>query len=212
MNKTIHQLSLVACILLSHNSANKSWWFYFHHISQNCIFLIILISIALVQGVIIFLLNHKLFCLPPGKLLFHLIRNARTICKCGQAEGARSNEVSMALYKLFWEGDEIHGKVSSIKTHMITVIFYPHHIVLTLHIPTTENVQCCFPSSWLCWLFYFCISSFILHFSLASEELGSNILWILLHFFPLKTSKSWRRGKSGYLFPWLLSSQDMVWQ
>lgn len=61
----------------------------------------------------------------------------------------------MTRYKRFWEGDEIHGKVSSIKGHMITVIFYSHHTVLTLRIPATENVQCCFPSSLLCWFFYF---------------------------------------------------------
>lgn len=67
---------------------------------------------------------------------------------------------------------------------MITVIFYSHHTVLTLHcIPATENVQCCFPSSLLCWFFYFCISSFILHFSCFRRI--NNIL-ILLHIFPLK--------------------------
>lgn len=70
-----------------------------------------------------------MFCLPPGKLLFLLIRAARTICKSGQAKGGRSNEVSMTHYKCFWEGDEIHGKVSSIKSHIITVIFYSHHTV-----------------------------------------------------------------------------------
>lgn len=199
-------------MLLSHTSANKSWWFYFHHVSQNCIFLTILISIAWVQGVIIFLLKHKLFCLPPGKLLFFLIRAARTICKSEQAEGARSNEVSMTGYKLFWEGDETHGKVSSIKSHMITVIFYSHHTVP--HTSYSSNRKCTVLFS----IFMTMLVILFLHLQFHSplfscfRRTGFQYPSDFATLFPLKTSKSWRRGKSGYLFPWLLSSQDMVWQ
>lgn len=88
---------------------------------------------------------------------------------------------------------------------MITVIF-----ILTLYCPHTsyssnrENVPVLFSIFITMRFFYFCISSFFLHFSLASEELGFNILWIC-YTFSVKALKSWRRGKSGYLFPWLFS-------
>lgn len=152
-----------------------------------------------------------MFCLPLGKLLFLLIRAARTICKSGQAEGGRSNEVSMTCYNCFWESDEIHGKVS-IKSHMITVIFYSHHTVP--HTSYSSNRKCTVLFS----IFITMLVILFLHLQFHSplfsyfRRTGFQYPLDLLHFFPLKTSESWRRGKSGYFFPWLFPNQDMVWQ
>lgn len=85
VNKT-RNLAFPLAAWLSRISFNKSWWFHFHHISQSFISLTILISFALVHAAISFLLFHRLFCSPPGKLLLHLSGASGIICRFGEAE------------------------------------------------------------------------------------------------------------------------------
>lgn len=93
--------------ILSHTSITKVLMILFSTHSQSLIFLTILIfisSAALV--VIIFLLDHKLLCSPPGQLRFLLIRASRITYKSGASQSRLEPEgfydMLQALFKWWW--------------------------------------------------------------------------------------------------------------
>lgn len=114
--------------------------------------------------------------------------------------GAWIWQIFMTCYKFHSNGDKKLCRGSRYISHRITIVFYSCHFLRPYNSSKRKYTVIFFLSPRLCWLFYFCPSSFTFHPSLASEELGFHTLWLCVGFHLWETPDQRARG---------VRSQDM---
>lgn len=187
--------------------------------SQSCIFLTILISIAFIQAVIIFLLDHKLFCSSSGKLLFLFIRTFRIIHKSAEAkrelEAMGFRDMLQGFFRRWqnlWEDfkHEKYACIFQLYDYMIQLYviwlqlsFIPATPTLTLHTLATENAVMSFTFTSVLVLLFLPFQLPSPPFS-CSEEPGFHTLWLCVWFSLWETLEHQRDGRErgqGTYFP-----------